>query len=49
MQTNIYETTDGTLIWSVKSQSFEPQNTGEVIKTVSYNVVSKLAMDGYFK
>ena len=49
MQTNIYETTDGTLIWSVKTQSFEPQNTGEVIKTVSYNVVSKLAMDGYFK
>lgn len=49
MQTNIYETTDGTLIWSVKSQSFEPQNTGDVIKTVSYNVVSKLAMDGYFK
>jgi len=49
MQTNIFETTDGTLIWSVKSQSFEPQNTGEVIKTVSYNVVSKLAMDGYFK
>jgi len=49
MQTNIYETTDGTLIWSVKSQSFEPQNTGDVIKTVSYNVVSKLASDGYFK
>jgi len=49
MQTNIYETTDGTLIWSIKSQSFEPQNTGDVIKTVSYNVVSKLAMDGYIK
>ena len=49
MQTNIYETSEGTLIWSVKSQSYEPQNTGEVIKSVSYNVVSKLAMDGYIK
>ena len=49
MQTNIYETTDGTLIWSVKSQSFEPQNTGDVIKTVSYNVVSELSKQGYIK
>ena len=47
MQTNIYETTDGTLIWSVKSQSFEPRNTGEVIKTVSYNVINELAKQGY--
>jgi hypothetical protein len=49
MQTNIYETSKGTLIWSVKSQSFEPQNTGDVIKTVSYNVVNELALQGYFK
>ncbi len=49
MKTNIYETTKGTLIWSVKSQSFEPQNTGDVIKTVSYNVVSELQRQGYIK
>jgi hypothetical protein len=49
MQTNIYETTEGILIWSAKSQSFEPQSTGDVIKTVSYNVVNKLAAEGYFK
>jgi len=49
MKTNIYETTKGTLIWSVKSQSFEPQNTGDVIKTVSYNVVNELAQQGYIK
>lgn len=49
MKTNIYETTLGTLIWSVKSQSFEPQNTGDVIKTVSYNVVSELQRQGYIK
>ena len=49
MQTNIYETTKGNLIWSVKSQSYEPQNTGDVIKTVSYNVVSELTKQGYIK
>lgn len=49
MKTNIYETSKGTLIWSIKSQSFEPQNTGDVIKTVSYNVVSELAQQGYIK
>ncbi len=49
MQTNIYETTKGTLIWSIKSQSFDPQNTGDVIKTVSFNVVSELQQQGYIK
>jgi len=49
MQTNIYETTEGILIWSAKSQSFEPQSTGDVIKTVSFNVVNKLATEGYFE
>ena len=49
MKTNIYETSKGTLIWSIDSQSYEPQNTGEVIKTVSYNVVNELAKDGYIK
>lgn len=49
MKTNIYETTKGILIWSAKSQSFEPQNTGDVIKTVSYNIVSELKMQGYIK
>ena len=49
MKTNIYETSKGTLIWSVKSQSFEPQNTSDVINTVSFNVVSELAKQGYIK
>ena len=49
MKTNIYETTKGILIWSAKSQSYEPQNTGDVIKTVSYNIVSELKMQGYIK
>ena len=49
MKTNIYETGKGNLIWSIKSQSFEPKNTGDVIKNVSYNVVSELAQQGYIK
>ena len=49
MKTNVFETSEGTLIWSAKSQSFEPQSTGDVIKTVSYNVVNKLAQQGYIK
>jgi len=49
MKTNIYETSEGALIWSIKSQSFEPQNTGDVIKSVSYNVVSELTQQGYIK
>lgn len=49
MKTNIYETNEGALIWSIKSQSFEPQNTGDVIKSVSYNVVSELTQQGYIK
>jgi len=49
MKTNIYETTEGNLIWSAKSASYEPQNTGDVIKTVSFNVVSELYQEGYIK
>jgi hypothetical protein len=49
MKTNIYETSKGTLIWSAKSQSYEAQNTGDVIKTVSANVVGELKMQGYIK
>lgn len=49
MRTNIYETTEGKLIWSAKSQSYEPQNTGDVIKSVSSEVVGELYQQGYIK
>jgi hypothetical protein len=49
MKTNIYETTEGNLIWSAKSASYEPRNTGDIIKTVSFNVVSELYQEGYIK
>jgi len=49
MRTNLYETTDAKLIWSAKSQSFEPKNTGDVVKAVSKNVVGELNRIGYIK
>lgn len=49
MRTNLYETKDAKLIWSAKSQSFEPKNTGDVIKAVSNNVVGELNRQGFIK
>jgi len=49
MRTNLYETKDAKLIWSAKSQSFEPKNTGDVVKAVSKNVVGELNRIGYIK
>ncbi|MFI5236537.1 MAG: hypothetical protein ACHQLA_01210 [Ignavibacteriales bacterium] len=49
MGTNLYETKEGKLIWSAKSQSYEPENTGDVVKTVSNNVVNELNRQGFIK
>jgi len=49
MRTNLYETNEAKLIWSAKSQSYEPENTGDVIKAVSKNVVGELNRLGYIK
>jgi hypothetical protein len=48
-RTNFYETTEGKIIWSAKSQSYEPKNTGDVVKTVSSKVVGDLYRQGYIK
>jgi hypothetical protein len=49
MRTNLYETTEGKIIWSAKSQSFEPKNTGDVVKAVSHKVVNEINLMGYIK
>ena len=49
MRTNLYETNEAGLIWSAKSQSYEPENTGDVIKAVSKDVVGELYIQGYIK
>jgi hypothetical protein len=49
MRTNLYETNGAKLIWSAKSQSFEPKNTGDVVKAVSNNVVGELNREGFIK
>ena len=47
MRTNLYETTEGKIIWSAKSQSFEPSSTGDVVKAVSSKVVGEIYGQGY--
>ena len=47
MRTNLYETTEGKIIWSAKSQSFEPSSTGEVVKAVSNKVIGEIFRQGY--
>jgi len=49
MRTNMYETTDGKLIWSARSQSYEPKSTKDVIQTVSRSVVDELYLSGFIK
>jgi len=49
MRTNLYETKDAKLIWSAKSQSFEPKNTGDVVKAVSSKVVNEISRMGYIE
>jgi hypothetical protein len=49
MKTNLYETNEGNIIWSARSQSYEPKNTKEVIQTVSRNVVDELYLAGFVK
>ncbi|HEY6626178.1 MAG TPA: hypothetical protein VIZ21_04420 [Ignavibacteriaceae bacterium] len=49
MRTNLYETKDAKLIWSAKSHSFEPKNTGDVVKTVSSKVVNEISRMGYIE
>jgi hypothetical protein len=49
METTVYETSEGKLVWSATSKSYEPKSTGEVIKTVSRNVVDELYLAGFVK
>ena len=49
MRTNLYEAKDAKLIWSAKSQSYEPKNTGDVVKAVSKNIVNELYGQRYIK
>ncbi|UCH64925.1 MAG: hypothetical protein JSW63_09950 [Ignavibacterium sp.] len=42
MDAKLFETTEGKLVWSATSQSYEPKTTSDVIKAVSYIVVDQL-------
>lgn len=49
MRTNLYETKDAKLIWSARSQSYEPKSTKDVIQKVSSGVVNELYVQGFIK
>ena len=42
MDTKLFDTTEGKMVWSATSQSYEPKTTSDVIKSVTYIVVNQL-------
>ena len=49
MDTKLFETKDGKLVWSATSQSYDPKSTSEIITTVSRIVVDELYQQGFIK
>jgi len=49
MDTKLFETTEGKLIWSATSQSYDPKTTSDVIKGVTYIVVNQLYAEDYIQ
>jgi len=47
MKTDLYETSEGNLIWSATSRSYEPKNTSDFIKSVSKQVVEEISITGF--
>jgi hypothetical protein len=49
MDTKLFETNEGKLVWSATSQSYEPKSTSDVIKLTSLIVVDELFQEGFIK
>ncbi len=49
MDTKLFETKEGKLVWSATSLSYEPKSTSEIITTVSKIVVDELFQQGFIK
>jgi len=49
MDTKLFETREGKLVWSATSESYEPKSTSDVIKFVSVIVVDELYQEGFIK
>jgi hypothetical protein len=49
MQANLFETTEGNLIWGGASESYEPKNTSDVIKAVSWKMVDEISRAGFIQ
>ena len=49
MDTKLFETKEGKLVWSATSESYEPKSTSDVIKLTSLIVVDELFQEGFIK
>jgi len=49
MDTKLFETKEGKLVWSATSESYEPKSTSDVIKLTSLMVVDELYQEGFIK
>jgi hypothetical protein len=49
MDTKLFETKEGKLVWSATSESYEPKSTSDVIKLTSLIVVDELYQEGFIK
>ena len=49
MDTKLFETKEGKLVWSATSESYDPKSTSDVIKFVSLIVVDELYQEGFIK
>jgi hypothetical protein len=49
MDTKLFETKEGKLVWSATSESYEPKSTSDVIKLVSLIVADDLYQNGFIR
>lgn len=49
MDTKLFETKEGKLVWSATSESYEPKSTSDIIKLTSLIVVDELYQEGFIK
>jgi hypothetical protein len=47
LDTNLYETTGGKLIWSARSQSDNPQSVNDLVEPLAKEIIKHLKLDGF--
>ncbi len=49
LETNLYDTKDGKLVWGAVSETFEPENALDFIRSASSEIAKALDYDGFLK